>query len=169
MEKFIYHGGAPSKPKFSQGGGGGGVTTSQWLTLPWVWADTLAVNVEVPAPAYGGWDGDTHGYYLGIAYSLRELHLLYNRVVTFGSGMTITFQLRRRIADGSGAASSLVTSLATTLPNTEGGSDYYVGDALTGLNIVCPNGYNYYGIISGKSANTVEGLSVWGLFERGIE
>lgn len=168
MEKIVYHGGGANKPGFSSGGGSSGIT-SKWVTLPWTLSENLNTNDVVPAPAEFGWQNPTQGWFFGLAYVLRELHILYGDYTTFNPGMGVTFQLRQRIADGSGAVSSLVVSRTTTFPNTGGGVENYFGDALTGLNITIPSGYELYGLISARSANDVDDISVWGQFERNLE
>ena len=78
--------------------------------------------------------------------------------------MTLTIQLRRRLADGTNPAHIVVTTIVTTFPN--GGGQYF-GNSQTGLGIVIPAGYYVYGYVSGRSTTDNDGVSVWGRFQKG--
>jgi hypothetical protein len=166
----VYHGGNQGgKTPFSVfGGGGGSGGGNQWVSLPFTATEEIDTGVTIPAPTVNFVDLNDvrHGYFFEEDHILRELHLLFNRFMTTGSGQTSTIQFRQLLADGSLPPSSIFYTHVTTFPDTSFAWWYYFGDQNLNMNIIIPAGYEMYCRCSGKTTFDTEGLSVVALLEK---
>lgn len=167
MNKSVYHGGGAIRPGYAMGGGGGVPISSEFYTsVIHCNSGEIDVSVNVPAPSDGLWNDNRQGWYFGVDYSLKEIHLLYNEFRTNSVGETISLNFRRRLADGAGGAFVSVYTITTTFPNS--GSSYwpFFGDHADSLDILIPAGYYVYVYCTGRVADDVEGVSIWAQYQK---
>lgn len=158
----VYHGGPGPGGKFSAKNNGNG--SAEVITLEYTNDGNLNVGSEIPAPGGFGWFNDDQGFYFPEEYTLIEMHLLFNDFTTFSAGMSITTQLRRKLADGTNPGPVVVAQVVTVFPS--GGGEYF-GNSQTTLGVLIPAGYMVYGYISAKSTTATSGVSLWARFRKG--
>lgn len=154
--------------KIDASGGGDPVKT---YTMIFNYVGAVASGTLIPAPAAGTWAGAGQGYSLGKNVVLREIHILVNRHTSYNSSDSVTFGLRRIAADGSrssavsSASGTFLASKSVVLSNSGGAFRYYDGGAVMGLSVAVGSDQMVFCYCSGKTANSVTGVSIIAIFE----